>query len=112
MKEVYEQLLNEIFRLRGELSLEEQQQIFKEYIYDNLTDQEILEIIKTDNINSIELPNGLSKEAVLRQTLLTISLLHDSKTWEQFQELFQKPQREPIDFDELINHILKTKPPD
>jgi hypothetical protein len=110
MKEVYEQLLNEICRLRGELSLEEQQQIFKEYIYDNLTDQEILEIIKTDNINSIELPNGLSKEAVLRQTLLTISLLHDSKTWEEFLKLTKQPQREPIDFDELIKTILH-KPP-
>ncbi len=110
MKEVYERLLSEIHRLRGKLNQVDLEQVFTEYIYDRLTDDEVLQIIKSDNIKSIELPTGLKHQAVLKRTLQTIDALQQSTSWLTFQEPSKQPPKEQIDFDELINHILKQKP--
>jgi|GEM_PF-2347882 len=113
MREVYDNLLKEIHRLRGDLNEEQLQQIFTEFIYDKLTDQEVLEIIKTDKVESINLPPGLKKEAVLRQTLRILDSLKKSDSWEQFKELNKQPPKDSIDFDKLIDQILKqVKPPE
>lgn len=110
MKEIYENLLNQIHRLKGEISEEELKDIFTEFIYDKLTDEEVLEIIKTDKVSSIDLPDGLKKEAVLRLTLKTIQDLESSQTWSEFQEKNKQPPRPSIEFDNLIQHLLKQKP--
>lgn len=110
MIEIYERLLSEILKLKGKLSQTEIEELFTTYIYDQLSDQEVLEIIKTDNIKSIELPAGLKHQAILIQTLITIKTLQESTSWSEFEQLYQKPQPETIDFNELINHILKQKP--
>lgn len=112
MKEVYEQLLSALKRLRGDLCEKELEGIFSEYIYDKLSDQEVLEIIKTDNLNSINLPKGLNKQAVLRATLITLDALQKSKTWDQFKAVNKQSSREHIHFDQLMEHLLKTKPYD
>ncbi len=112
MKEVYEQLLSALKRLRGDLSEKEFEEIFSEYIYDKLSDQEILEIIKTDNLNSINLPKGLNKQAVMKVTLITLDMLKKSTTWAQFQALNKQTDKEFVCFDPLIEHLLKAKPPD
>lgn len=112
MKEVYEQLLCALKRLRGDLSEKEFEEIFSEYIYDKLSDQEVLEIIKTDNLKSINLPKGLNKQAVLRATLITLDRLKQSQTWDQFKALNKQSHKGIVYFDPLIEHLLKVKPPD
>jgi hypothetical protein len=111
MKEVYEQLLGEIERLRGGLTEEELQQIYKEYIYDRLTDDQVLEIIKTKHIRDIDLPKGLEIEEVLKLTLLMLQTLKKSPTWQHFTEVHKQPDKESIDFDSLLKQLLQNKPP-
>lgn len=105
-EEIYQLLLSEIYRLRGKTELEP---IFKKYIYDHLTDQEVLEIIKKDHVSSIDLPPGLKHPAVLRQTLLFLEALKKCQSWDKLD--YQPPEKESVNLDQLIDHLLKTKPP-
>lgn len=107
---MYEILLEQIHRLKGDITEQERKDIFKEYIYDRLTDEQVLEIIKTDKVSSIDLPDGLKKEAVLRVTAKMIGDLINSSTWEEFEKRNQQPPKESIDFDNLIQHILNRPP--
>ncbi|WP_157976826.1 hypothetical protein [Taibaiella helva] len=107
-EEIYQLVVKEILRLKEDANLPE---IFEKYIYQQLSDQDLLEIIKTDKITSIELPPGLSKPAVLEQTVLLIEALQKCDTWKQFEEQYSPPEKEGIDFDKLIQHLLTIKPP-
>jgi hypothetical protein len=111
MKEVYEQLLGEIERLRGKLTEKELQEIYKEYIYDRLTDEQVLEIIKTKHIKDINLPKGLEIEEVWKLTLLMLDNLKKSSSWQYFSEVHKQPDKEQIDFDSLLKQLLQNKPP-
>lgn len=106
-EEIYSLLLKEIQRLKGEVELEP---IFKEYIYDHLTDQEVLEILKTDTVDSINLPSGLKHPAVLQKTLLFLEMVQKLDSWENLK--YNPPDRETVNFNQLIDHLLRIKPPD
>lgn len=71
------------------------------------TDQEVLEIIKKNHVSSIDLPLGLKHPAVLRQTLLFLEALKKCQSWNELQ--FNPPDKETVDFDQLINHLLKNR---
>jgi hypothetical protein len=105
--EIYQLLLEEIMRLRGKVELEP---IFKEYIYDHLTDQEVLEIIKKNHISTIDLPQGLKYPSVLRYTLLFLEALKKCESWEQLK--YVPPKKGTVNLDQLIDHLLKQKPPE
>lgn len=114
----YQTLLIELKRLIGkELSGEEKHEIFQKYIYDRVSDEDMLKVMKgkKNKLITVTLPEGLELEPILKQTLKILTLMEVSDSWPEFENLAnkkpKKPDKELTDFDQILKGILEVPKP-
>ena len=117
--EIYNILLEEIKRLKGkEISSEERTEIFNEYIYRRVPDEEMNKFMKgkKNKLITVSLPDGLDITPILKQTLKLIGIMDLCDNWGEFLQHNNKKKppadKELTDFDKILKGLSQVpKPP-